>query len=461
MSKSFTYGDQFSPEKFSILEICNICKNNLDERKKLQDKISKEYFAATGDPSKMAMNTVLSLNAYGLIKLIDNGKKYEMTDLSNHLLELRTLDEANKEFAQHILKNLEGLLLLKIIEDMNVRGEVISLESLAYELNDIGIQIAPNATYISTMKSWLNTINVFVNKKGYEIDWGVVKNLIGFRKDLLDDLYDLNIEQKYYLRALLNLDGRDFLSSNKVAEYVRSVYRLRLTTKNLPKDILEPLADKGLIEFQKTTGGRGAKPHLVKLSPKIITEVFNPILKNISENTGLSLPKLNKKFEEVVQDLDSKNKHTKGVALELLSVWMVRLLGLHFTGWRIRSKDTGGGEVDVLAGNDKIIYNKWQIQCKNTNSTIGFDVISKEVGLTFLTNADIIMIVTTSKFSKDAIFYANKVMRNSRYYLILIDKRDLKAIIKDRTIIVDLLNQKAEKVFFVKEVISKEDSPNV
>ncbi|MBN2093120.1 restriction endonuclease, partial [candidate division KSB1 bacterium] len=242
--------------------------------------------------------------------------------------------------------------------------------------------------------------------------------------------------------------------SNKVADYVRSMYKLKVTTKNLPVNILKPLERIGLVELSKTTIGRGAKPHLVKLTPKAVKEVYIPLLENLAKISGVALRSLNKSFNDVVDELVSPNKYEKGVALELLSIWMTRLLGLHFTGWRIRSQETAGAEVDVLAANDKIIYNRWQIQCKNTRKTVDIGVITKEIGLTFLTEADIVMIVTTSSFSSEAIDYANKVMKNSRYYIILLDGDDLKKIVSDKSMIVEILNKKAEKIFLAKEFIS-------
>ena len=452
--KTFTYGDQFSPDKFALVDILKICVKTNKDRIKLQDEIALKYHSGSGEQSqKMAMNTVLSLNSYRLIQLDEDRKKFEITDLGKAILQSKSSLDQNNLFSVHILKNLDGLILLKTIEDMKMRGEQIILENLGYEFNEMGIKIPPNSTYISTMRAWLHLSGIFKDKRGYEIDWDAVNSLIGFKKDSIDELYDLTIEQKYYLLALLNLDAKTEMPSNKVADYVRSVYRIKITTKNLPKAILEPLESKGLVELLKTTSGRGAKPHLVKLSRKTINEVYIPLLENISKISGLSLPGLNKSFDDVVKELDSSNKYKKGLALELLSIWIIRLLGLHFTGWRVRSNETAGGEVDVLAANDKIVYNRWQIQCKNTRKTVDIGIVTKEIGLTFLTEADIVMIVTTSSFSSDAINYADKVMKNSRYYIILLDSDDLKKIIIDKTMIVEILNKKAEKVFLAKEVI--------
>lgn len=61
------------------------------------------------------------------------------------------------------------------------------------------------------------------------------------------------------------------------------------------------------------------------------------------------------------------------------------------------------------------------------------------------------MIITTSKFTQEAIDYANLVSDRSRYYVILLEKDDIARIANDRTQIVDILNRKAERAFARRE----------
>lgn len=105
-----------------------------------------------------------------------------------------------------------------------------------------------------------------------------------------------------------------------------------------------------------------------------------------------------------------------------------------------------------MAASDKIVYNRWQIQCKNTRSPVHIEVIAKEVGMTFMTKADIVMVITTSTFTSAAINYANLVSDNSRYYVILLEKEDIDRIVTDRTLIVDILNYKARRTFAKREL---------
>jgi Restriction endonuclease len=99
----------------------------------------------------------------------------------------------------------------------------------------------------------------------------------------------------------------------------------------------------------------------------------------------------------------------------------------------------------------KLVYSRWQIQCKNT-AKVDIDVLAKEIGLTFVTGADVVMVVTTGEFTRDAYQYAYRMMDVSRYYMILLQKDDIEAIKKDKTSIVEILDKKARRVFSKKEL---------
>ena len=136
---------------------------------------------------------------------------------------------------------------------------------------------------------------------------------------------------------------------------------------------------------------------------------------------------------------------------------MIRLTSLRFTKWR--SRENGKGEVDVLAASDRFVYSRWQIQCKNTNK-VDIDVLAKEIGLTFVTGADVVMVVTTGEFTRDAYQYAYRMMEVSRYYMILLQKDDIEAIKRDKTNIVEILDRKARRVFAKKELDVSDEELN-
>jgi site-specific DNA-methyltransferase (cytosine-N4-specific) len=457
VGRKFTYGDQFDESKTPLLELLVLARDSQPNLPQLEEHIRANYFPGHGsahNSKTMALNCRLSMNAYGLIRVENRAREYRLTDLGSELLELgpRNHAEMFQRFALHILTELPGLTLLRLIETIRARGEQVTLEYLGEELNDIGLKISPSSTYVSTMVSWLAQANVML-ARGYEVNWDVVYDLLQVDADLLDKMYVLLPEQKFFMLSMVNLDVQDWVSSAKVAEHTRSIYSIRLTTKNLVKDILAPLAEAGLIETQKTTTGRGAKPHSVRLTEKSRNELLAPLLRNLAELTELTSAELNRPFEEVVAELENPDKHIRGKALELFAVWIVRLLGLRFSKWRAKNfKETGGGEVDVIAASDRVVYSRWQIQCKNTKSKVDVDIVAKEVGLTFLTKADVVMFVTTGECTANAVNYANQVTEASRYYVILLDCHDIARIVEDRTRIIEILNIKARRVFAKREL---------
>ena len=457
----FTYGHQFEPEKFSLAEILTLCRECQPDRHELQRQIAAKYFSshssqstsqikASSNREKLAMNCFLSLRAYQLLEKTSNDWEYTLTETANEILHQHNSNDGIQLFARHILTKLTGMSLLKAIESINTRGDKPQIESIAYELQEMGYALSPNAIYTSTMRKWLDLAGVF--KREYEINWDVVSDLLEIDKDYIDELYTLTSEQKYFLLAMIHLGLDQWTLSNQVVKYVTSIYKVRLTSKMRVQEIIDPLTRSGLIESRKSTEGRGAKSHYVKLSSKAQSELVSKLLDTIAEITDLSQTELNRSFESVVVDLDHQDKHIKGKALELLAIWMIRLTSLRFTKWRLRSyESTGQGEVDVLAASDRFVYHRWQIQCKNTKK-VNVEVLAKEIGMTFVTGADVVMIVTTGEFSKDAFQYAYRMMEISRYYMILLQREDIEAIKEDKTNIIKILDKRARRVFAKKEL---------
>lgn len=464
----FTYGHQFESEKFSLPEIVQLCIDCAPDRRELQKQIADRYFAGhskqSTDPAKalenigkLSMNCFLSLRAYQLVEKIgDDDWAYQVTDIANEILQAKNDPQAVASiFARHILTNLTGMSLLKAVEAINARGDKPQLEVIGYELQEMGYSLSPNAIYVSTMRKWLELAGVF--EREYEINWDTVSDLLGLDKDYVDELYTLTPQQKYFLLAMIHLDIEVLTPWNKVKDYATSAYKIRLPSKSFVKDVIEPLVALDLIETEKTTGGRGAKPNSVKLTDKARAELVSRLLSSIADLTEISQTELNKAFEDVINDLDSEDRHVKGKALELLAIWMIRLTSLRFTKWRKRDYETGQGEVDVLAASDRFVYHRWQIQCKNTKR-VDVDVLAKEVGMTFVTGADVVMVVTTGEFTRDAFQYAYRMMEVSRYYMILLQKEDIEAIKQDRTSIIQILDRKARRVFAKKELGMTDES---
>lgn len=99
--------------------------------------------------------------------------------------------------------------------------------------------------------------------------------------------------------------------------------------KELPKTVLYPLEAAGFITLERGTkaGGRGAKPFLVTATEKFTNEILVPLLEQSEKLTNADLrPFLRKPLDEILAELDHKDKHVKGLALEALAIKIMRLI---------------------------------------------------------------------------------------------------------------------------------------
>jgi site-specific DNA-methyltransferase (cytosine-N4-specific) len=221
--------------------------------------------------------------------------------------------------------------------------------------------------------------------------------------------------------------------------------------KELPKSVSFPLRDLGYIQTTKSTTGRGAKSYEISRTEKFYQEISEPILEAAAEKAKLvPIELFQQPLSQILTDLKSSNKHVKGKALELLAIYFTRLIDLEFKGWRTRSADTGGAEVDVIVEGARLIFSRWQIQAKNTK-IVRLGDIAKEVGLslTFL-YSNVVVVVTTGDFTRDAYSYANHVMKTCNLNIILLNGSELERISHDPTDIVTILNSKAQQAMQVK-----------
>lgn len=457
------FGAQFSPSQVNLLQLLEIVHNFAGNRDKITENIRDRFFAnhasRAANPEKqrwkLADNTVLAMRAYGLLE----EDCATPTSLASELFTATSNpDDVYEHFAQHILINLRGIPLVETLDMMQCAGEKVTLRTLRKRLEQRGLHVPRGSVHLSSMRLWLAQAKVFdPDVKGgprlYEVDQGRLKELLGIGMDAIDKLTQLNRAQRAFLRALVRLAGEsDPLIANNVADLANMLYGVSYNHKQLPKSVLFPLRDLGYVKLTKSTAGRGAKPYEVSRTSKFYEEISNPILEAAADKAGL-LPRdiFERSLSEILSDIGSTDTHIKGKALELLAIYLTRLLDLEFKGWRTRSADTGGAEVDVIVEGSRLIFSRWQIQAKNT-STVRLDDVAREVGLslTFI-YSNVVVVVTTGAFTKDAYSYADHVMKTCNLNVILINGSELEEISQNPTSIVTVLSNKAERAMKVKE----------
>lgn len=450
------FGAQFSPNQVHLPRLLQIIHDHAGERNRITEAIRDEFLAAHSRTQrlKLADNSVLALRAYELLD--EEGSM--PTELARELLAAANApNELYERFAKHILVNLRGIPFVETLQMMQAAGEEITLHTLGKRLEQRGLHVPRGADHLSSMRLWLAQAGIFsASVKGgprlYEVDHVRLKELLGIGLDVIDGLAQLNVAQRAFLRALTRIAEPDPLVANKVADLASALYAVEYNHKELPKSVLFPLRDIGYIQTTKTTVGRGAKPYEVSRTSKFYQEISEPILAAAAEKAGL-VPKevLGRPLSEILADLKSPDQYIKGRALELLAIYLARLIDLDFKGWRIRSVDTGGAEVDAIVEGARLIFSRWQIQAKNTR-IVRLDDVAKEVGLaiTFIYST-VVMIVTTGDFTKDAYSYAQHVMKTCNLNVILLNGSEIERLSRDPTGIVAILTSKAERAMKLKE----------
>ncbi len=364
------FGAQFSPNQIDLPGLLEIIHERAGSREEITRAIQDTFFANHSPTNrwKLADNTVLALRAYGLLD--DEGA--QPTELASDLLKLS--DEPARlyeAFARHILLNCKGLVLVETVTAMKIAGEDVTLHTLQRRLRQRGLHVPRGAVHLSSMRLWLAQAGVFDSTASsgprlYEVNQERIKELTGVGLDELDRLTQLNTPQRAFLRALIRIVEDDPHVANKVADLATGLYGVEYNHKELPKSVLFPLQGLGFVEVRKSTAGRGAKPYEVYRTQKFYREISDPILNAAAEMAGLVPRQLfEQPLAEILRDLKSSNKHVKGKALELLAIHVMRLLDLDFESWLARSVDTEATEVQLLATSSELVFNCWQIHCKD------------------------------------------------------------------------------------------------
>lgn len=455
------YGDQFSPSQVDLPKLLEIIHRHGGDRHSMLAAILDTFFSSHAADSdnpeeqrhKLAGNAVLSMVQYGLLEQ----DSCLPTELASELWALVDNPHAlYMRFAEHILLNCRGIEVTETIEAMQRAGEKITLPTIRRRLEQRGLYVPPTTVYISTMRGWLAKAGIFDRDAGwprmYDVNHSRLEEVLGVGSDVIDSLTHLNKQQRDYLRALTRIMKDGPLNASKVAYLASTLYGAHYDRKNLPQTVLFPLRDLNYIQVHKTTGGRGAKPYEVKTTDKFHREITEPLIEAAAKNAGLVPKDMFIPLKEILEDMESSDTYVKGRALELLAIHLGWLIDLDFKGWRTRSADTGGAEVDAILEGARLIFSRWQVQAKNTpDQNVPLGDAAKEVGLalTFI-YSNVVMMVTTGGFTEKAYQYVNHVLSRNNLNIILLNGAELKQVSQEPACIADILNRKAKLAMKVK-----------
>ena len=447
------FGSEFSPAQIDLPVLLELAHEYGPDWKTFENAVHDRYFAqhktSHYNRGKLANNTKLSLRAYGLIGDADT----TLSKVGRALYDVREDTHIlHENFAQHILKNCQGMNFVQCILDMQVAGEAVNLNSLRRWLEERGIVVPRGGKHMSTLRLWLERAGIFVVL--YRVDRKRLNDVLGVGIKEFEELAVLSPEQRAYLKTISNMDKRGPHSSNEIEKLATATYGVVFNEKSLPKQVLYPLQDAGYINLARGTkaAGRGAKPFRVTATDKLSVKIIAPLIEQLELQIHADLrPLLRKPLEEIRRELKSKDRHVRGLALEALAFKLMRLIDLTYVATRLRGHATGGAEVDVIFESARLVFSRWQVQCKNA-TRISLDDVAKEVGLTHFLKSNAVVMVTTGAIGSEARRYADKIMADSNLCIVMVDGEDLALIESRPAAIVDVFTREAHHAMDLKRL---------
>lgn len=443
------FGSEFSPSQISLTRVLTFAEMHDGDWKAFENAVYEEYFRTNNtteyNKRKLANNTKLGMIAYGILD-----RAGSLTEFGQKLLNLKNDEAALYDaLARHILLNLHGMSMVRCIQDMMTAGEQVNLTTLREALAVRGIHYPSGGKHPSVMRLWLAKAGVFVGDR-WQVDEARLKQVLGVAGDEFDVLADFTAEQCAFLRALANTGILTPQPANEITRLASATYGVKFPEKSLPKLVLNVLEQAGYITADKTTTGRGAKPFLVAPTEKLIAEVVNPLLDQLKRQTDPKLRQLLRKpLAEILDELNSSDRHIAGLALEALGFKLMRLIDMDYIATRLRGTATGGAEVDIIFESTRLVYSRWQVQCKNTER-VSLDDVAKEVGLTHFLKSTVIIMVSTGEIGGEARRYANKVMADSNLAIVMLDRTDLDKITQRPVSIIGAFEREARHAMRLK-----------
>ena len=346
MKKSdLPFGSEFSPSQVSLARVLELAHQHGGDRHAFEKAIETEFFTGSNDPAGMAENNRLAMAAYGIIEREDA----QLTDFGEDLLAIRG-DEPKlyDALAKHILLNLNGMTMVRCIQDMVASGETINLTTLREGMAERGVHFPRGGKHPSMMRLWLAKAGVIVGNR-WQVDPHRIEQVLGINPDEFEVLASFTPEQRAFVRALANVGSTDPQPANEIARLASATYGIKFPEKSLPKLVLNALVDAGYITADKTTTGRGAKPFQVTATPKLVADVVEPLLEQMKGQTDPKLlTLLRTPLSAILEEMQDTDRYVAGLALEALAFKIMRLLDMTYVATRLRANQTGGAEVDLV-----------------------------------------------------------------------------------------------------------------
>lgn len=380
-------------------------------------------------------NTLSSLSTENLGIVGPDGG---LTDFGTQLLDASDdLPRFKELLGSFLLRERGGWQFAKALTVLRQRGRRPTRQSIATYLQEkYGIAGEwADLNNISSLHSFLEWCGVVSN---YRLEEAEFERLLNVSVAEVQVLERFTLETRACLEALVRLGGEAAPGLIRLAaerELHRPLDANQLTGR------ITPLIEAGLVRYE---GRRGARTGRYLLTEATKAEALAAVAADLAMSGVVPDEVFEHDFRWVVERLwnEALSRDERGRTLEVLAGMICTRLGLR----NIHLRNTSEFEVDVTA--DYVGaggYQTWSAQCKAySSSNVRSEHVLREFGIAVLDRYSVLLFVTTSDFSEDAVLTADRIVRQTNVQVIRLNGRDLQVIAGDEAELFKLTRQRSE-----------------
>ncbi len=369
------------------------------------------------DRRDMASHVITALRNYKLIEIAEDGS----ITLTRVAERIRAAERAIRAriFARHILISCQGQRLVDAILRYQLRGERAFLEDLATELEG-----QPTSKSLSAMRAWLAKAGV-IEGRGYKVNPAAIESLLGSN---VVEAYALKPNELELVNAVALLEHQsssDFVRASEAVSLAKTRNpHVRIPRKSL-SGLVKALGKKKVLEAKKErgVGGTGWTVRLLGAARELTADELRQLVEQ--SDLGYPLHRL-LPLDQVLRQMEAGSTYDRGIAGEMLAVYLCLTLGLRVESWRRRAP---AAEIDLIADRTVgLAYQRWSIQVKNTSGNLDIDRVDREIGAAVgLGVTHVLFIVPRAGVTQPALAEMLAKSRITGLQVLLLDRNELAA----------------------------------
>jgi len=213
-----------------------------------------EIFDGT-ENKRSSTNIPATLNSTGLLNTTD----WTLTEIGERIAQAATSEVAVSLFAQHLLSELNGTIIIDAIRSLNLRGEDVTKASLKEELQSHGVDgLSTATTDHTTLQNWLVEAGVLASRKeNFKPNDATLKNLLGISVDERAEIQSLTLPQQIFLsifRRLVETEASHELPVSLVYSECSRDFKGHFDDSQISSKVLQPLEASGWLKLANRTG---------------------------------------------------------------------------------------------------------------------------------------------------------------------------------------------------------------